>query len=151
MLLMQFGGCGFLVPTVLTLRLVGRQISLMDRLAVSSSLGLARPRAILQVLGRTVTLMLAVEGIGVAILAVHWRVSGIVPADDVLFYALLHVVAAFCNAVFDLFGGLPHYPNGLPADPITLLTLGWLVILRGLRIQVSMEMWHGWVWRWVAR
>ena len=64
LLLMQFGGLGFLVTTVLTLRLLGRQISLVDRLAVSSSLGLASPRAILQVLGRTVTLMLAVEGIG---------------------------------------------------------------------------------------
>ncbi len=151
LLLMQFGGLGFLVTTVLTLRLLGRQISLMDRLAVSSSLGLASPRAILQVLGRTVTLMLAVEGIGVAILTVHWRVSGIVPADDVLFYALFHVVAAFCNAGFDLFGGLPQYPNGLPADPITLLTLGWLVILGGLGIPVYMEMLQRWSVRKAAR
>jgi Trk-type K+ transport system membrane component len=68
LLLMQFGGLGLLVTTVLTLRLLGRQISLVDRLAVSTSLGLASPRAILQVLGRTVTLMLAVEGIGALIL-----------------------------------------------------------------------------------
>ena len=144
LLLMQFGGLGFLVTTVLTLRLLGRQISLVDRLAVSSSLGLASPRAILQVLGRTVTLMLAVEGIGALILGVHWRVSGIVPAGDAAFYALFHAVAAFCNAGFDLFGGLPQYPTGLPADPITLLTLGWLVILGGVGIPVYMELLHRW-------
>ena len=144
LLLMQFGGLGFLVTTVLTLRLLGRQISLVDRLAVSSSLGLASPRAILQVLGRTVTLMLAVEGIGALILWVHWRRSGIVPAGDAAFYALFHAVAAFCNAGFDLFGGLPQYPDGLPADPITLLTLGWLVILGGVGIPVYMEMLHRW-------
>ena len=141
---MQLGGVGFVVATVLTLRVLGRRISLLDRLAVSSSLGLASPKAILQVLGRTVTLMLAVEGVGTLILWVHWRASGIVPAGDAAFYALFHSVAAFCNAGFDLFGGLPQYPAGLRADPISLLTLGWLVILGGLGIQVYMELLHRW-------
>ena len=140
--LMEFGGLGFLVTLVLTLRLLGRRISLVDRLAVSSSLGLASPKAILQVLGRTVAFMLAVEGIGALILWVHWRLSGIVPAGDAAFYALFHAVAAFCNAGFDLFAGLPQYPEGLPADPITLLTLGWLVIIGGLGIPVYMELLH---------
>jgi trk system potassium uptake protein TrkH len=140
--LMQFGGLGFLVTVVLTLRLLGRRISLVDRLAVSSSLGLASPKAILQVLGRTVAFMLAVEGIGALILWAHWRWSGIVPAGDAVFYALFHAVAAFCNAGFDLFSGLPQYPEGLPTDPITLLTLGWLAIIGGLGIPVYMELLH---------
>ncbi len=142
LLLMEFGGLGFLVTVVLTLRLLGRRISLVDRLAVSSSLGLANPKAILQVLARTVAFMLAVEGLGTLILWVHWRMSGIVPAGDAAFYALFHAVAAFCNAGFDLFAGLPQYPEGLPADPITLLTLGWLVIIGGLGIPVYMELLH---------
>ena len=140
--LMEFGGLGFLVTLVLTLRLIGRRISLVDRLAVSSSLGLASPKAIFQVLGRTVAFMLAVEGIGTLILWVHWRLSGIVPAGDAAFYAIFHSVAAFCNAGFDLFAGLPQYPEGLPADPVTLLTLGWLVIIGGLGIPVYMELLH---------
>jgi trk system potassium uptake protein TrkH len=144
LLLMQLGGLGLLVTVVFTLRLVGRQISLVDRLAVSNSLGLASPGAILQILGRTVTLMLAVEGAGAAILWVHWRLNGIAPAGDVAFFALFHAVAAFCNAGFDLFTGLPQYPDGLPADPITLLTLGWLVIIGGLGIPVHMELSHRW-------
>ncbi len=140
--LMQFGGLGFLVTLVLTLRLLGRRISLVDRLAVSSSLGLASPRAILQVLGRTVAFMLAVEGVGALILWAHWLWSGIVPAGDAAFYALFHAVAAFCNAGFDLFSGLPQYPDGIPTDPLTLLTLGWLVIIGGLGIPVYMELLH---------
>ncbi|MDL1895242.1 potassium transporter, partial [Anaerolineae bacterium CFX7] len=142
LLLMEFGGLGFLVTTVLTLRLLGRHVSLADRLAVSSSLGLASPRAIFQVLTRTVVLMLVVEGIGALILAVHWWRSGIVPADQAAFYGLFHAVAAFCNAGFDLFVGLPQYPDGLPADPVTLLTLGWLIIIGGLGIPVYMELLH---------
>jgi trk system potassium uptake protein TrkH len=144
LLLMELGGLGFLVVTVLTLRLLGRRISLIDRLAVSSSLGLAGPRAIVQVLGRTVAFMLAVEGIGTLILWVHWRLSGIAPAGDAAFYALFHSVAAFCNAGFDLFGGLPGPPRGVLSDPISLLTLGGLVIVGGLGIPVYMELLH---WR----
>jgi trk system potassium uptake protein TrkH len=142
LLLMQFGGLGFLVTLVLTLRLLGRRISLVDRLAVSSSLGLASPRAILQVLGRTLAFMLAVEGAGALILWTHWRSSGLVASGDVGFYALFHAVAAFCNAGFDLFAGLPQYPGGIPPDPITLLTLGWLVVVGGLGIPVYMELLH---------
>lgn len=140
--LMETGGLGFMVTLVLTLRLLGRHISLVDRLAVSSSLGLASPKGILQVLGRTVAFMLAVEGIGALILWAHWRLSGIVPAGDAAFYALFHSVAAFCNAGFDLFAGLPQYPAGIPTDPITLLALGWLVIIGGLGIPVYMELLH---------
>jgi trk system potassium uptake protein TrkH len=142
LLLMELGGLGFLVVTVLTLRLLGRRISLVDRLAISSSLGLAGPRAILQVLGRTVAFMLTVEGIGMLILWVHWGRSGIAPAEDAAFYALFHSVAAFCNAGFDLFGGLPGAPRGVLFDPISLLTLGGLVIVGGLGIPVYMELLH---------
>jgi trk system potassium uptake protein len=140
--LMQVGGLGFLVAVVLTVRLFGRPVSLLDRLAVSSSLGLASSRAILQVLGRTLALMLAIEGLGALILWLHWRLAGMVPPRDAAFYALFHAVAAFCNAGFDLFTGSAQYPQGVPADPITLLTLGWLVIIGGLGIPVYMEMLH---------
>jgi trk system potassium uptake protein len=137
--LMQLGGLGFVVTYALTLRLLRRQVTLMDRLAVSSSLGLASPRAILQVLAQAVVLMLAVEGIGTVVLWLNWVIRGVVPAGDAGFYALFHTVAAFCNAGFDLFSGLPQYPNGLPADRVTLVTLGCLVIVGGLGIPVYMD------------
>jgi trk system potassium uptake protein len=142
LLLMQLGGLGFLVAVILTVRLLGRRVSLLDRLAVSSSLGLASPRAILEVLGRTIGFMLAIEGIGALILWLHWTLSGMVAPRDAPFYALFHAVAAFCNAGFDLFTGSAQYPEGVPADLITLLTLGWLVIIGGLGIPVYMELLH---------
>jgi trk system potassium uptake protein TrkH len=88
--------------------------------------------------------MLAVEGIGTLILWAHWRLSGIAPAGDAAFYALFHSVAAFCNAGFDLFSGLPGPPRGVLSDPVSLLTLGGLVIVGGLGIPVYMELLH---WR----
>jgi trk system potassium uptake protein TrkH len=140
LLLMQLGGLGLIVTMVLTLRLMGRHVSLMDRLAVSSSLGLGSPRDILRILGRTSVVMMAIEGLGAAILWLNWRAQGIVTREDAWFYGIFHAVAAFCNAGFDLFTGLPQYPTGIPSDPVTMLTLGWLVILGGLGVPVYMDL-----------
>jgi trk system potassium uptake protein TrkH len=140
LLLMQFGGLGFVVVAVLTLRLLGRHISLLDRLAVSNSLGLAGPGAIIRILLRTLGIMLVLEGTGAAVLWLNWHKTGAVPPGDAAFYALFHAVAAFCNAGFDLFSGLPQYPHGIPADAVTLLTLGVLVFSGGLGIPVYMEL-----------
>jgi trk system potassium uptake protein len=144
LLLMQIGGLGFVVIVVLTLRLLGRRISLLDRLAVSSSLGLTGPGAIMRILIRTVAIMLAMEGIGALVLWLHWSTAGIVPPSEAAFYALFHAVAAFCNAGFDLFSGLPQYPGGLPADATTLITLGLLVFCGGLGIPVYMDLLQRW-------
>jgi trk system potassium uptake protein TrkH len=84
--------------------------------------------------------MLAIEGVGAISLFIHWRVSGIVPAGKAVFYAIFHAVTAYCNAGFDLFNGLPEYPNGLPTDTLTLLIIGGLVILGGLGIPVYMDL-----------
>ncbi len=144
LLLMQVGGLGFLVIVVLTLRLLGRRISLLDRLAISSSLGLSSPGAIMRILIRTVAIMLALEGVGVVILWLHWSTAGIVAPEEAGFYALFHAVAAFCNAGFDLFSGQPQYPGGMPADATTLITLGLLVVCGGLGIPVYMELLQRW-------
>ena len=140
LLLMQVGGLGFLVTLVLTVRLLGRRVSLMDRLAVSSSLGLASTQAILQILSRTVVFMLAVEGAGALILWVHWRLSGIVPAGSAAFDTLFMLWPRFATPGSTCSMGLPQYPEGLPADPISLLTLGMLVIIGGLGIPVYIEL-----------
>ncbi len=139
--LMQIGGLGFLVAVIMTVRLLGGRVALVDRLAVTTSLGLANPGAILAVLGRTIVLMLVTEGVGALILWIHWWARGIAPPGDAAFYALFHSVAAFCNAGFDLFGGTANY-TGIPGDPFTLLTLGWLVIIGGLGIPVYMDLLH---------
>ena len=111
LLLMQVGGLGFLVATGADRAPVGTPGVAHGSAGRQLLAGLASTQAILQVLGRTVAFMLAVEGVGTLILWVHWRLSGIVPAGDAAFYALFHAVAAFCNAGFDLFGGLPQYPG----------------------------------------
>lgn len=138
--LIQLGGVGYMVLVALTLQLLGRRVSLLDRLAVSSSLGLGKPTAVLRLLRRVVVGIFIIEGLGALLLYIHWRLSGIVPADQAAFYAIFHAVSAFCNAGFDLFAGLPLYPDGIPGDNLTLLILGSLVVLGGLGIPVFVDL-----------
>jgi trk system potassium uptake protein TrkH len=84
--------------------------------------------------------MLLIEAVGAVLLFLHWSISGIAPPGKAVFYAIFHAVTAYCNAGFDLFYGLPDYPNGLPTDPLTLIIMGGLIILGGLGIPIYMDL-----------
>jgi trk system potassium uptake protein TrkH len=139
LVLVQLGGAGFMVALVLALRLLGQRASLADRLALTSELGLDSPRAVVTLMQRTVGMMLAVEVVGAVLLFVNWSRAGVVSGAQGAFYAIFHAVTAFCNAGFDLFSGLPQYPDGLPRDTGTLAVLGVLILVGGLGIPVYME------------
>jgi trk system potassium uptake protein len=135
LILIQMGGLGYTILVVLTLRLIGRKVSRINRAALSTALGLEGPTAVLNLLSRAVIGMLIIEAVGAVLLYWHWQTSGIV-TERIGFYALFHAVSAFCNAGFDLFVGLPDYPDGIPSDNVTLLILGWLVFLGGLGLPI---------------
>jgi trk system potassium uptake protein TrkH len=140
LLLVQIGGVGLIVVVVLAFRLIGRQVTLGERLAVTSSLGLDRPEEIARTMVRAIGLMLIIEAIGASLLFLHWRISGIVAPGKALYYAIFHAVTSYCNAGFDLFSGLSDYPNGIPTDPLSLMIMGVLIILGGLGIPVYMDL-----------
>ncbi len=140
LLLVQIGGVGLIVFVVLVFRLIGRQVTLGERLAVTSSLGLDRPEEIALIMVRAIGLMLTIEGVGALLLFLHWRISGIVPPGKAAFYAIFHAITAYCNAGFDLFNGLPEYPNGIPTDSISIIIMGGLIILGGLGIPIYMDL-----------
>ncbi len=134
LILTQVGGLGFMVLAVLALSLVGRRVALVSRLALRDSMGLLSPRAILRLTRQVIVAILIIEGLGALALWAHWVND--LGAGRALLYGAFHSVAAFCNAGFDLFGGLPEYPHGLPNDDLTLTILGALIFLGGLGIPV---------------
>lgn len=138
--LVQVGGVGYLFALALALQLVRRRLGLMDRLALSGSLGLDKPKDILGLSRRVLVGILVLEGLGAVFLYLHWRMSGIVPQEDAAFYAVFHAVTAFCNAGFDLFAGLARYPRGIPGDHFSLLIMGLLILLGGLGIPVLADL-----------
>lgn len=143
LLLIQVGGIGFIVLVVATLRLLGRRVSLIDRLTLSSELGVEKAGSVTRMMWRAILIMLSIEGLGASLLYIHWRLNGIVPQEQAAFYAIFHAVTAFCNAGFDLFSGLPAYPRGVPDDPLSLIILGALIICGGLGLPVYLDLLFG--------
>ena len=137
--LIQVGGVGYMFVASLAMRIIGRRLYILDRLALSSSLGLDTPETILKILKQSFYGILLIEGAGMLLLFFHWGFSGLVDEPNLLFYALFHAVSAFCNAGFDLFTGLPQY-DGLPRDNFTLIILGSLIFWGGLGIPVLTEL-----------
>lgn len=142
LLLIQIGGVGFMVVAVIVFQLLGRRITLTDRLALTDSMGLLVPGAIVQLVRRVLLTVLLLEAIGATLLWIHWR--DMLEPERALLYAIFHAVSAFCNAGFDLFTGLPDYPYGIPNDSITLAILGSLIFLGGLGIPVLAELLTFW-------
>jgi len=140
LILIQVGGVGYVFLSSLAMRVLGRRLSMLDRLALSSSLGLATPEAIQLILRRCVYGIVTIEGLGAVALYVHWRLGNVVPARRAVLYAVFHSVSAFCNAGFDLFTGLPEHPEGIPNDGVSLLLMGLLIFLGGLGIPVLSEL-----------
>jgi len=140
--LIQVGGVGLIVSVMFFFRLLGRQIGLIDRLAVTSALRLDSPSKIISIVVRTVVGMFIFEILGALALGIHWLTTGIVPAGSIIFYSIFHSVAAFCNAGFDLFTGLSQFPTGIPNDSVTLIILGILIIAGGLGIPVYFDLLH---------
>jgi trk system potassium uptake protein TrkH len=140
LLLIQLGGVGFMVVAVLIFSLLGRKIKLMDRLALSDSLGLGSPGAILSLTWRMLAGVLVLEALGALLLYLHWRGDGRLSEGQALFYAIFHAISAFCNAGFDLFSGLPEYPAGIPRDNQSLALMGSLILVGGLGIPVLGEL-----------
>lgn len=149
LMLVQVGGVGYLFALALALQLVRWRLGLMDRLALSGSLGLDKPQDILKLSRRVLIGILVLEGLGAVLLYWHWRANEIVPEGEAAFYAVFHAVTAFCNAGFDLFAGLARYPRGIPGDHFSLLVMGLLILLGGLGIPVLADLvTHGVSRRW---
>ncbi len=140
--LIQTGGVGFMVVAVIAFQLLGRRVSLTDRLALTDSMGLLVPGAIVQLVRRVLLTVVLIEAVGAGFLWIHWHNE--LGTQRALLYALFHAVSAFCNAGFDLFSGLPQYPYGIPNDSVTLAILGALIFLGGLGIPVLAELLAFW-------
>jgi trk system potassium uptake protein TrkH len=136
--LTQIGGIGFMVGAVAIFELLGRRISLRNRLALTDSLGLLSPANILRLTRLVLAGVLLIEGLGAITLFFNWRAQ--LGDARALYFAIFHSISAFCNAGFDLFTGLPEYPTGIPTDAVTLVTLGGLIFLGGLGIPVFADL-----------
>ncbi|MGL4799928.1 MAG: TrkH family potassium uptake protein [Cellulosilyticaceae bacterium] len=131
----QIGGLGFMSLVSMILIILGRKITLKNRLLMQEALNFNTTAGIVRFTKMIVQLTFLVEGVGALLLSFvfvpeHGFLKGIG-------YSVFHAISAFCNAGFDLVGGnslTPYVGNG-----IVNFTVMALIICGGLGFTVWID------------
>jgi trk system potassium uptake protein TrkH len=134
LLLIQIGGLGYMAISTVVGVALGRQLSMQERLTLSEAFNVQTMEELVRFVFTVLKLTLAFEGIGAAILTVHWASDyGLARAA---YYGVFHAVSAFNNAGFALFSdNLMRFRD----DWVVNLVIGTLVITGGLGFVVLTE------------
>ena len=136
LVLIQVGGLGFMVFATRVMMMLGRRISIKNRLLIRESMNGASLSNLGGLARRYLLLALGIEAAGAALLAIRF-VPMYGPRRG-LWFAVFHAVSAFCNAGFDLFGDFSSL-TGFATDPLVLITVAALIVLGGLGFSVILE------------
>ena len=138
LLLMEIGGLGFVMTSIIVFRLLGRRVTLAERLTLRDSLGLPNNRNLATLSVLVLTGVLLIELVGAVLLWLLW--ANRFPGPAGFWLACFHAVAAFTNAGFDLFSGSPLAPNGPPQDVGTLAVIAVLIFLGSIGLPVISDL-----------
>lgn len=135
MLLIQIGGLGYMTLFTVSMVLIGKRISMRDRLNIQEATDQPGMTGLVKFIMNIIRFTLAVEGLG-ALLLCFTTVPEFGPVKGA-YLALFHAVSAFNNAGFSLFReNAVHWQlQGWP-----LLVIAGLVILGGLGYNVNHEL-----------
>lgn len=146
LILIQFGGVGFMCITTLFMMLLRRKITLKDRMVMQMEFNQDEGRGMVR-LGRNIMLVtLAIEGAGFLLLLTPFCLAN---GAYGIWQALFISVSSFCNAGFDIMGmtqGLGSSLSGFAGDVMVNLSVSLLIILGGFGFTVLMDIgknkWH---------
>ena len=127
--LIEVGGLGFMTFATLVFRLLGREISLRERMLIRESMNEFSVGGMEKLIQWVARSALTVQAAGAALLAV--RFVPLFGWARGLYYSVFHSISAFCNAGFDLFGGYSSL-TGFHADVIINIAMMLLIVIGGL-------------------
>ena len=139
LILIQAGGVGFMVLSVILFSLIGRRVGLGERLILSQILGVQRVQGVVRLTLFVMAIVIGIELIGAIILFLTWWDD--MGVKQAIYYAIFHSISAFCNAGFDLFQGTSD-PLLLATrrNPVAIFTLSILIIIGTLGIVVIFDL-----------
>lgn len=139
LVLIQVGGLGFMTMTTLIALIIGKRISLKERLLMQEALNQFTISGVVRLTKYILIATFIIEGIGAALLAV-----GFVPVygwEKGLVFSVFHSVSAFCNAGFDLVGEFRSLTPFAESAAVSL-TVAALIVLGGLGFTVLVDLYE---------
>lgn len=137
LLLIQFGGLGFMTMATSVAFLVGKRITLRSRIIMQEALNQFTISGVVRLTRYILITTFAIEGVGALLLSIRF-----IPRYGFakgVFYSIFHSISAFCNAGFDLIG------NGQSLTPfVGDFTINFvimtLIIVGGLGFTVILDL-----------
>lgn len=137
MLLIQVGGFGFMTTSTLVMILLGKRITLKERLIIQEEMNADSLAGMIRLVRYVVLLTLALEALGAILLFL--RFITIMPLKQAAFFGVFHSISAFNNAGFDLFG---NSLESFATDWYIVLVITGLFIIGGIGFAVIAEVYN---------
>lgn len=145
LLLIQVGGLGFMTSSTLLLLVLGRRLSLAQRLVTGEVVGrlaYETPRVLIR---RIVTLVLVTEAVGAVVLITLIALNDRSLSPSVLWRGLFTAVSAFNNAGFDIESGVSL--QGFAGNPAILVVVAVIATLGSVGYAVLWDVGQQRNWR----
>lgn len=132
--LIEIGGLGFMSFAVLISLILGKKITLRERLVMQEAMNTYSIQGLVKMVKYVLIFTVSVQFFGALLLSTQF-----VPEYGLsrgVFYSIFHSISAFCNAGFDLFGtSLVGFSN----NSVVILVVSTLIIIGGLGFTVLLE------------
>ncbi|MFL6556312.1 MAG: TrkH family potassium uptake protein, partial [Bacillus sp. (in: firmicutes)] len=135
--LIQVGGLGFMTFATFFAFLLGKRISLKERILLQESLNHLSMEGIVRLARRIIIFTAVIEFAGAVLLSI--RFSFDMDLGKAIYYGIFHSISNFNNAGFDLMGEF-HSLTAYVDDPTVTLTVSSLIILGGIGFIVMNEL-----------
>lgn len=132
--LIQIGGLGFMTMATIVALIMGKKISLKERLIIKEQLNQETMSGLVKLTKYVILATFTIEGIGALLFSI--RFIPIYGLKTGIWYSIFHAISSFCNAGFDLLGDsvVPYV-----GDYIINLTICGLIIAGGLGFSVYID------------
>lgn len=136
LILIQIGGLGLMSVSTMIFLLLGKKITLKERLIIQQSLNESYLGGIVRLTRDIFIVTLIIEAVGALMLSL--RFIPIFGWEKGVYYSIFHSVSAFCNAGFDLMG---HYSSliNFAGDYLINITIMCLIIMGGIGFSVILD------------
>lgn len=139
LVLIQVGGLGFMTFATLFSFLLGKRISLKERLLLQEAMNNLSIEGIVRLVKRVLIFTVVIELIGGLLLAI--RFSFDMPLLKAFYFGMFHAISNFNNAGFDLMGDFRSL-TGYVEDPVVTLVICALITLGGIGFIVMNEIYE---------
>ncbi|MBS6185003.1 MAG: TrkH family potassium uptake protein, partial [Clostridium celatum] len=137
MILIEIGGLGFMSFTTLIAIILGKKITLRERLILQDAMNTFNIQGLVKMVKYVLVFTVSVQFFGALLFSTQF-----IPEYGLgkgIFYSIFHSISAFCNAGFDILGNFSSLTS-YNSNAVVILVASALIIIGGLGFTVWSEL-----------